>query len=167
MQQNPWLIGGFCRGEITKLKWNPTWKAWLPPNMAGCGGTFGETETTAGTAVRWCGRQWRDSGLIWEKLSSSGGILNFSLKLQKTLTVRRSGSRCGYVHRRRSCQLTLQSVVAHVLSINKQRHKPSHRQRRRRFCFSPQEIYFLLRWDMHVCSFKCQCRVKKVFFPTL
>lgn len=78
------------------------------------------------------------------------------------LTVCWSRSRCGYVHWWRSRELILQSVVARVLSIDKRRHKLSH-DNRGVCCIFPSLFNCVLCWNMHVCSFKCQCRVKKMW----
>lgn len=57
-----------------------------------------------------------------------GAILNLESLVEavENLTVCWSWSRCGYVHWRWSCELILQSVVTHVLSINKERQELSH-----------------------------------------
>lgn len=58
----------------------------------------------------------------------SGAILNLESLVEavENLTVCWSRSRRGYVHWRWSCELILQSVVTHVLSINKERQELSH-----------------------------------------
>lgn len=96
-----------------------------------------------------------------------GAILNLESLVEavENLTVCWSWSRCGYVHWRWSCELILQSVVTHVLSINKERQELSHDNGGVCFdfffffSFGKSTFHSVYCAEIRVCSVKRQCQV--------